>query len=158
VLTPAHGAWTGQIMAAHQLDDTFGKRNSHTLGWFCRCTIKEYTRYLAMPVCADAAAGWPAGKAAADPLAAGVALQLGHGPDPGAPVEAAGGQPGAVRADRHRGDKLAVADLGQLLPAGHVPGPDAGAAAGAAGCQPGAVRADCHCPDRRAGPDANHGA
>jgi hypothetical protein len=41
-------------MAAHQLDGTVGQRNPHTLGWFCRCTIKEDTPYLAMPICADA--------------------------------------------------------------------------------------------------------
>ena len=103
-------------MAAHQLGDTFGKRNSHTLRWFFRCTIKEYTRYLAMPICANASTGWPANKAAADPSAAGVALQLGRGPDPDGVAAAAGGRPGAVRAERHRGDKRAVADLGQLRP------------------------------------------
>ena len=59
---------------------------------------------------------------------------------------------------RRRGDERAVADLGQLPPAGRVPDPDAGAPAGTAGSQPGAVRAECHRPDRRAGPDATHGA
>jgi hypothetical protein len=142
-------------MAAHQLDDTVGTR-IRTLGWFCRCTIKEDTRYLALPVCANASTRWPGNKAAADPPAAGGARPPGRGPDPGAPVEAAGGQPGAVRAERRRGDKRAGADLGQLPPAGGVPDPDAGAPAGTAGSQPGAVRADCHSPDRRAGPDANH--
>jgi hypothetical protein len=116
-------------MAAHQLDDTFGKRNPHTLRRFYRCTIKEDTRYLARPICANASTGWPADKAAADPPAAGVALQLGRGPDPDGRAAAAGGQLDAVRADRRRGGKRAVADLGQLPPAGRVPDPDAGAAA-----------------------------
>jgi len=105
LLTPAHGAWARQIMAAHHLGGTLGKRNPHALRWFCRCTIKEDTRYLAMPVCAHASTGWPADKAAADPPAAGAARQPGHGPDPDGLAAAAGGQPGAVRADRRRGDK-----------------------------------------------------
>lgn len=42
----AHCARTRQIMAAHQLGDTFGKRNSHTLRWFCLYLIKEYSRHL----------------------------------------------------------------------------------------------------------------
>ena len=123
-------------MAARQLDGTVGKRNPRALGWFCRCTIKEYTRYLAMPICANGSTRWSANKAAADPWAAGVALQRGRGPDPGGLVAAAGGQPDAVRAERRRGDKLAVADLEQLPPAGRVSDPDAGAPAGAAGSQP----------------------
>jgi len=125
LLTPAHGAWARQIMAAHHLGGTLGKRNPHALRWFCRCTIKEDTRYLAMPVCAHASTGWPADKAAADPPAAGAARQPGHGPDPDGLAAAAGGQPGAVRADRRRGDKRAVAGLEQLPPAGGVADPDA---------------------------------
>ena len=54
LLTPAYGAWTRQIMAAHHLDDTVGQRNPRTLRWFYRCTIKEDTRYLAVPVCGHA--------------------------------------------------------------------------------------------------------
>jgi hypothetical protein len=42
----AHCARTRQIMAAHQLDDTFGKTNSYTLRWFCLYLIKEYARHL----------------------------------------------------------------------------------------------------------------
>ena len=42
----AHCARTRQIMAAHQLGDTFGKRNSHTLRWFYLYLIKEYSRHL----------------------------------------------------------------------------------------------------------------
>ena len=42
----AHCARTRQIMAAHQLGDTFGKRNSYTLRWFCLYLIKEYARHL----------------------------------------------------------------------------------------------------------------
>jgi hypothetical protein len=42
----AHCARTKQIMAAHQLDDTFGPGNSHTLRWFCLYLIKEYARHL----------------------------------------------------------------------------------------------------------------
>jgi hypothetical protein len=85
-------------MAAHQLDDTVGKRNPHALRWVYRCTITEYTRYLALPICANASTRWPAAKAAADLPAAGVAVQPGHGPDPDGLAAAAGGQPGAVRA------------------------------------------------------------
>jgi Protein of unknown function (DUF664) len=42
----AHCTRTRQIMAAHQLDDTFGKTNSYTLRWFCLYLIKEYVRHL----------------------------------------------------------------------------------------------------------------
>jgi hypothetical protein len=42
----AHCARTREIMAAHQLDDTFGKQNSHTLRWFYLYLIKEYARHL----------------------------------------------------------------------------------------------------------------
>jgi hypothetical protein len=42
----AHCARTRQIMAARQLDDTFGSRNSCTLRWFCLYLIKEYSRHL----------------------------------------------------------------------------------------------------------------
>jgi hypothetical protein len=42
----AHCAGTRQIMAAHQLDDTFGKKSSHTLRWFYLYLIKEYARHL----------------------------------------------------------------------------------------------------------------
>lgn len=41
-----HCARTRQIMASHQLDDTFGKTNSYTLRWFCLYLIKEYARHL----------------------------------------------------------------------------------------------------------------
>src|SRR5215472_6739297 len=81
----------------------------------------------------------------ADPPAVGVALQPGDGPDSDALVGAAGGQPGAVRAERHRRDPPVAADLEQLLPAGRVPDP--GAVIVAAGGQPGAVRAERHRPD-----------
>jgi len=80
-------------MAVHQLDDTVGTRNPHALRWFCRCTIREDARSLAMPVCATASTRWPTDKAAADPPAAGVARQPGHGPDPDGRAAAAGGQP-----------------------------------------------------------------
>ena len=42
----AHCARTRQIMAAHQLDDTFGKTNLYTLRRFCLYLIKEYARHL----------------------------------------------------------------------------------------------------------------
>ena len=42
----AHCARTRQIMAAHQLDDTFGMENSYTLRWFYLYLIKEYARHL----------------------------------------------------------------------------------------------------------------
>jgi Protein of unknown function (DUF664) len=42
----AHCARTREIMAAHQLDDTFGPNKSHTQRWFCLYLIKEYARHL----------------------------------------------------------------------------------------------------------------
>ena len=33
-------------MVAHQLGDTFGKRNSRTLRWFYLYLIEEYSRHL----------------------------------------------------------------------------------------------------------------
>ena len=41
-----HCARTRQIMAAHKLDDPFGKKNSHSLRWFYQYLIKEYARHL----------------------------------------------------------------------------------------------------------------
>jgi hypothetical protein len=41
-----HCARTRQIMASHQLDDTFGQVNSYTLRWFYQYLIKEYARHL----------------------------------------------------------------------------------------------------------------
>jgi Protein of unknown function (DUF664) len=41
-----HCARTREIMASHQLGDTFGKRNSHSLRWFYQYLIKEYARHL----------------------------------------------------------------------------------------------------------------
>ena len=41
----AHCARTREVMAAHQLDDTFGK-NSYPLRWFYLYLIKEYARHL----------------------------------------------------------------------------------------------------------------
>jgi len=41
-----HCSRTREIMAAHQLDDIFGKKNSHTLRWFYLYLIKEYARHL----------------------------------------------------------------------------------------------------------------
>jgi Protein of unknown function (DUF664) len=41
-----HCARTRQIMASHQLDDTFGKTSSYTLRWSCQYLIKEYARHL----------------------------------------------------------------------------------------------------------------
>jgi Protein of unknown function (DUF664) len=41
-----HCVRTRQIMAAHQLDDTFGRTNSYTLRWFYQYLIKEYARHL----------------------------------------------------------------------------------------------------------------
>jgi hypothetical protein len=44
--------------AAHQLDDTFGKTNSHMLRWFYLDLIKEYSRHLGHPICcANASTG-----------------------------------------------------------------------------------------------------
>jgi len=57
-------------MAADQLGGTVGTGNPPALRWFCRCTIKEDARYLAVPVGANAFTRWPAEKAAADPPAA----------------------------------------------------------------------------------------
>jgi hypothetical protein len=42
----AHCARTRLVMAAHQLDDTFGTANSYTLRWFYLYLIKEYARHL----------------------------------------------------------------------------------------------------------------
>jgi len=42
----AHCARTREIMAAHGLDDTFGKANSYTLRWFYLYLAKEYARHL----------------------------------------------------------------------------------------------------------------
>jgi hypothetical protein len=42
----AHCARTREIMAARELDDTFGKTNSYTLRWFYLYLIKEYARHL----------------------------------------------------------------------------------------------------------------
>jgi hypothetical protein len=41
-----HCARTRNIMAAHQLSDTFGPTNSYTLRWFYQYLIKEYARHL----------------------------------------------------------------------------------------------------------------
>jgi hypothetical protein len=41
-----HCVRTRQIMVSHQLGDTFGKTNSHTLRWFYQYLIKEYARHL----------------------------------------------------------------------------------------------------------------
>jgi hypothetical protein len=41
-----HCARTREIMGAHQLSDTFGKKNSYTLRWFYQYLIKEYARHL----------------------------------------------------------------------------------------------------------------
>jgi uncharacterized damage-inducible protein DinB len=41
-----HCARTRQIMASHQLEDTFGKTNSYRLRWFYQYLIKEYARHL----------------------------------------------------------------------------------------------------------------
>jgi uncharacterized protein DUF664 len=41
-----HCARTREIMAAHQLGDTFGTTNSYTLRWFYHYLIKEYARHL----------------------------------------------------------------------------------------------------------------
>jgi hypothetical protein len=41
-----HCARTREVMAAHELGDTFGKTNSYTLRWFCLYLIKEYARHL----------------------------------------------------------------------------------------------------------------
>ena len=41
-----HCARTREVMAACQLDDTFGTTNSHTLRWLCQYLIKEYARHL----------------------------------------------------------------------------------------------------------------
>jgi Protein of unknown function (DUF664) len=42
----AHCATTREIMAAHELDETFGRTNSYTLRWFYLYLIKEYARHL----------------------------------------------------------------------------------------------------------------
>jgi hypothetical protein len=41
-----HCARTREVMAAHELGDTFGKANSHMLRWFYHYLIKEYARHL----------------------------------------------------------------------------------------------------------------
>ena len=41
-----HCARTREVMAAHELDDTFGRANSYTLRWFYHYLIKEYARHL----------------------------------------------------------------------------------------------------------------
>jgi hypothetical protein len=41
-----HCARSRQIMTCHELADTFGERNSHTLRWFYQYLIKEYARHL----------------------------------------------------------------------------------------------------------------
>ena len=41
-----HCARTRHIMAARELDDTFGRTNSYTLRWFYQYLIKEYGRHL----------------------------------------------------------------------------------------------------------------
>jgi hypothetical protein len=41
-----HCARTQEIMASHELGDTFGKKNSYTLRWFYQYLIKEYARHL----------------------------------------------------------------------------------------------------------------
>jgi hypothetical protein len=41
-----HCARSRQIMASHQLSDTFGTKNSYTLRWFYLYLIKEYARHL----------------------------------------------------------------------------------------------------------------
>jgi hypothetical protein len=41
----AHCARTRQIMAARELGDAFGRKNSYTLRWFCLYLIKEYARH-----------------------------------------------------------------------------------------------------------------
>ena len=41
-----HCARTREVMAAHELGDTFGKTNSYTLRWFYLYLIKEYARHL----------------------------------------------------------------------------------------------------------------
>jgi hypothetical protein len=42
----AHYIRTREIMAARELDDTFGKTNAYTLRWFYLYLIKEYARHL----------------------------------------------------------------------------------------------------------------
>jgi hypothetical protein len=42
----AHCVQTREIMAAHDLDDTFGRTNSYALRWFYLYLIKEYARHL----------------------------------------------------------------------------------------------------------------
>ena len=42
----AHCARTREIMAARELDDTFGKTNAYTLRWFYLYLGKEYARHL----------------------------------------------------------------------------------------------------------------
>jgi hypothetical protein len=41
-----HCARTREVMRAHRLSDTFGKKNSYTLRWFYQYLIKEYARHL----------------------------------------------------------------------------------------------------------------
>jgi hypothetical protein len=41
-----HCARSRQIMAGHELDDTFGASSSYTLRWFYLYLIKEYARHL----------------------------------------------------------------------------------------------------------------
>ena len=91
----------------------------------------------------------PSGAIATAVTCAGVAgeggalLAGGRVPDPHRPVVAAGGQPGAVRGDRHRRHRAGVAgEGGALLAGGRVPDPHRPVVA--AGGQPGAVRGDRH--------------
>ena len=74
----------------------------------------------------------------------GVAWRAGDRvPDPHRAVAAGGGQPGAVRGDRHRLPRAGVAGEGVALGAGdRVPDPHRAVVAG--GGQPGAVRGDRH--------------
>jgi hypothetical protein len=57
----AHCARTREIMATHQLADTFGPRQSYTLRWFYLYLIKEYARHLGhadlLRECIDGATG-----------------------------------------------------------------------------------------------------
>ena len=71
----------------------------------------------------------------------------GRVPDPHRPVAAGGGQPGAVRGDRHRPHRVGVAgEGGALLAGGRVPDPYRPSSPPAG--QPGAVRGDRHRPYR----------
>ena len=114
-----------------------------------RCWPVAASQIRTVPSSLAVASQVPSGAIATAVTVAGVAgeggalLAGGRVPDPHRPVVAAGGQPGAVRGDRHRRHPAGVAgEGGALLAGGRVPDPHRPVVAG--GGQPGAVRGDRH--------------